>query len=229
MEKFACSLLGRVKPIDLLRKSAVALAALLLTAGLPASAQLNLPQNYEYQWRSATKVTKIMAFTVPSQGAPPGPLSAPTQLMGVFGGEIYRQNAALANVTTGATNVTTTIPANYWGKTRLAKDLIVYIKGTTAANGNTKVLNLIFGGTSIALMNNAGNNKDFFFKVEIYNTGVNTQQIAVSGYTNAAFVNALDTTTAVTTTAPITLQLNMPTATGAADISVSSYVVQAES
>lgn len=212
MEKFACSLLGRVKPIDLLRKSAVALAALLLTAGLPASAQTapNIAKNYEYQNRQNACFTHALSIFA---GA-----NYPGRLPGEVPGTIYRLIKPVASVTTGATVVGVTLPIESFKK--VGQGVHIRVMGTQATNGNTKTLNLLFGTASIALVNNAGSNKDFYFDIFLYNTGTNAspgQQVDIVGWTNATLTNGLSTTTTQATNVTNILQIQMPTSTGAGD------------
>lgn len=202
-------------------KFLITLLGLMLYAALPVSAQLNLPQNYEYQLRAPTKFNHTVVMTVNSSQTPP-----PTALYGVMYGTCYRLNAPLSSLTTGAVSSSVSFPPNSFHRT--GKGIRVRIHGTTAANGNTKVVNFKFGSTTVALVNNAGSAKDFWADIEVYRTGLNTQRISVAGYTNDAVIDGLSANSAQNEKAAIVVDVDAPTTTGAADVVIDGFSVYGE-
>lgn len=207
------------------------LAAILasLSAMLPAFAQENngltvgsgqTPLHFERQWRENTLFTKRACFTM---GDDEQFLNAKGRMYGLL--------APVSSVTTGATVAELTMAKNTFKQNAntLGNGLHIRIFGTTAANGNTKQVNFVFGTTTVTLLNAAANAKDFYADIHVYNTGVNTQQICVAGYANAALLNGLSTTSAQTTTAPIAVGVSLPTSTGAADVVLNEVVIDGES
>ena len=203
-----------------MRKILTALSAALLI-GLPGFAQTapNIPANYATQERNTTKFTKIVAMEVGGNGV--------AALNGVIKGDVYRLIAPVSSVTTGATNVGVTIPVNGFGS--VGKSLHLRVFGTTAANANTKAINLLFGTATITLIANAGNAKDFFFDIDIYSTGTNTQQVNVTGWANGALLNQVSTTATQNTKITNILQVNVPASTGAADVVLNEVTIAADS
>lgn len=202
-------------------KILITLLGLMLFMSLPASAQMNLPQNYEYQLRSPTKFTHTVVFTENSSINAP-----PTALYGVVSGAVWRLNPNLSSLTTGAVKSSFSLPVN--SMIRNGKAIQVFIHGTTAANGNTKVVNFKFGSTTVVLLNAASNNKDFYANIEVRRTGLSTQQISVSGYANAALLNGLSVAATESEKAAIVVDVDAPTTTGAADVVIDQFTVIGE-
>ena len=203
-----------------MRKFLTALSAALMI-GLPGFAQTapNIPANYQDQIRTTTKCTKVFAISVGANGTP--------NLQGVVNGTIYRLITPVSSITTGATNAGVTLPVNSFGGVGKAFHLRVF--GTTAANANTKAINLLFGTATITLIANAGNAKDFFFDIDIYNTGANAQQVDITGWANGALLNGVSTTATQNTKVTNILQVNVPTSTGAADVVLNEVTIAADS
>jgi hypothetical protein len=197
---------------------------LILSTVLPASAQMNLPQNYNQNVQLSSKFTKTVAFNEAANAS----LSS-VNLLGVVDGPVFRNNADISSLSTGAVSTAFTLPAYSFKSTRKGKAQTFTIKGTTAANANTKVIQFIYGATTVTLLNAAANAKDFFFRIVVTEYGANSQRISVSGYANAAFVNALDATATQTDSAATVVNLNLPTATTSADVVVSEYTAVGES
>lgn len=206
--------------------STLAAAALVLAGwvvGIPASAQLNLPQNYEYQWRSPAKFTHAVVF---SEAVQPGPSTAALSLFGTMAGPVYRNNAPISSLSTGPVLTTVVLPP--LSLTRSGKAIRVIVKGKCAANANTKQVQVLFGSTTITLLNAAANATDFYAEVEVFRTGLNAQQVDVMGYANAAFLNGLDVTSAQAEKSAINVSLNLPTSTASNDVVVNSFAVIGE-
>lgn len=200
--------------------AAIALSLMALLPSIPAIAQQWNSGN-ERAFREPTRFYKPVRFSFG-----PGVSGAPPQA-GYATGVLSSLNATASSATGAATNASLVLPANTL--TTTGKSVRVRVFGTTAANGNTKVVNFKFGSTTIALLNAASNNKDFYADIEIYRTGANAQQISVAGYANNALLNGLSTTSAQAETSPITMQVNMPASTGAADVVLLGFTVIGES
>lgn len=209
-------------------KILVALLALASFAA-PALAQENngitsgsgqSPIHFEYQFRANSLFTKRTCF---SMGADEQFLNATGRMYGLL--------APLSSATTGAMPAEVVMAKNTFGQTPNSQGngLHIRVYGTTAANANTKVVQLIWGSQTITLLNAASNAKDFYADVHIYNTGVNTQEICVAGYANAALLNGLSVAGTQTTTAPITVGINLPTATTAGDVVLNEIEIEGES
>lgn len=220
-------------------KKLLTAAILLIMSALPASAQfaytgLKTPAN-EKQVREAThffrKVTLGMGAgnlnSSSGSGDTPQPMYAT--------GKIFSLTAPVSSVTTGATSIGVILPANTINISSTGqgngagKVLYVRIFGTTAANANTKVANLIFGSTSIPIQNAASNNKDFEAEATIYATGYNAQQIACWGFSNGAISNALSTTSAQANGSPINVGVTLPASTANGDVVITNLEIYGES
>jgi hypothetical protein len=199
-----------------MKKFLLLLAAMLL-ATPPASAQVVLPQHYEYQFRADARFYKNLVVSIGKGG----------QLASVHS-TLFRLNAPLSSSTSGAVTAGITLPANTLVSN--GKGLHIKVWGTTAANANNKTINVKFGSTTIAIMSAvAANNKDFAADLQIYRTGSNAQQINVSGYANNALLTGLGTTSTQTETSTIAVQVQLPTSTGAADVVVTGFTIFGDS
>lgn len=199
------------------------LLALLLTlaSGSPAFAQSIVTDHYEYSCREKARFY-FKTVTTMGRGTP---AIMPQSLL--VGGKIFSLIAPVSSATGGATVAGVAIPPNTLIGT--GRRLHVKVMGTTAANGNTKQVNLVFGSTTVALLNAAANNKDFYADVEIYRTGLSAQQICVAGYANNALLTGLGTTSTQTETAAINVQVSLPASTGAADVVLTQLLIEGES
>lgn len=178
------------------------------------------PLHFERQFREHTLFTKRTCVS----------MGADEQLMDVTG-RMFGLLAPVSSATGGAVNTgEITIAKNTFGQAANHKGTGVHIRvyGSTAANGNTKQVNFVWGSTTVALLNAAANNKDFFADIHVYITGSNTQQICVAGYANNAFLNALSTTSTQATTATILAGVSLPASTGAADVVLNEIVIEGE-
>lgn len=175
----------------------------------------------ERAFREPVRFYKQVNFSMGSgySGHAPKAMAALGKMFGITG--------VASSATGAATTSTVTLPA--YTLIKNGKSLRVRVYGKTAANGNTKVVNFKFGSTTVALLNAAANNKDFFADIEIYRTGKNAQQINVGGYANNALLNGLSTTSAQDETAGIDVTLELPASTGAADVVLQGFSVSGES
>jgi hypothetical protein len=149
-------------------------------------------------------------------------------------GQIYALLTPLSSLTTATVVAGQTLPA-YTFSTKAtpvqgdARVLRGRVYGKCAANGNTKVINLVFGTATIALLNAASNAKDFCIDFEIYPTGLNTQQLNIGGYANAALLNGLSASETQTTTGALDVKISVPATTGAADVVINGLDIFGES
>jgi hypothetical protein len=194
-----------------------ALMALLLTV-LPASAQLtNLPQNFGYQFRSPSKFTRGLYFS----------LSPQTVAIATATGTMYRLAAPATSATGGAVVTTYTLPAN--SLTVTPEGLKVRVHAVCAANANAKNVVFNFGGQNITLLNTTANATDVYADIEIYRTGLNTQRVTVAGYANGALLNNLSVNGTQTETAAIAMSVTMGTAVANSDVTLDGYSIYGES
>lgn len=141
-------------------------------------------------------------------------------------GTLSRLTANVSSITTANVLSSYVLQAN--SLAAVGDSVFVRIYGTTAANGNTKAVLFKFGTASITLLNAAANAKDFYAEIEIVKTGASTQQINVSGYANAALLTGLSVTASQTDTSNITMSVQLSTATGAADATLTGFAIYGE-
>lgn len=180
---------------------------------------LNLIQNFNRPFRETTKFFRAVACQLGKNDL--------TALTMVIGGALFRLGAVVGSSTGGAVANGVTLPAQ--SLTITGQAIRLRIKGRTAANANTKVINLLFGSTTVVLLNAASNAKDFSYDVTIYRTGLNAQQIVVNGYANGALIDNLSTTSAQVETGSINLQVQLATATANNDALLQELTIEAQS
>lgn len=200
-------------------KKALSILLWNLMTALPAC-HADQPPN-EFAVRTPARFYKHVTFSMGNgqSGLPPQAMSALGKLFSITG--------VASSATGAATDSTVTLPK--YTLTHTGKLLRVRLYGKTAANGNTKVVNFKFGTTTVALLNAAANNKDFYADIEIYRTGLSTQQINVAGYSNAALLNGLSVTSAQDETATIPITVDLPASTAANDVVLTGFSVTGES
>lgn len=199
-------------------KRALLAAIGLIILGVPALAQ---NAGNEYAWRAPTRFYKPVRFSM-GRGLLSSPY--PQNMNGV--GQISSLSA-VANSSTTLT-VARTVTLLPYTLVSTGQELHIRVSGTTAANANNKVINFLFGSTTIVLLNAASNAKDFYADVVIYRTAANAQQISVQGYANGAVLNGLSVTSAQAENAAITLGVSVPATTGAADVVINGMTVTGE-
>lgn len=213
-------------------KSKIGLALITtLSFVAPAFAQMTsiTPVDDEYAWRAPTRFFKHVSFSmggVGTQAAPPLGLTAQ--------GKIASLVTPLTSSSTAATTASVILPTNtlkYNSTLAKGDGKLIHVKiyGTTAANGNTKVVNFTFGSTTIAILNAASNAKDFYADIAIYETAANAQEICVAGHANNALLNGLSVSSTQTTANTITVGVTVPTSTAASDVTLNGFEVYGES
>jgi hypothetical protein len=190
---------------------------LALVLGNPALAQLSLPQNFGYQFRSPSKFTRGLYFSL----SPQGPALA-TAL-----GTAYRLAAPVTSATGGAVVTTYALPANSLSAT--PNGLKVRVHAVCAANANAKNVVFNFGGQNITLLNTTANATDVYADIEIYRTGLNTQRVTVAGYANNALLANLSVNGTQTETAAINMSITLGTAVANSDVTLDGYSIVGES
>jgi hypothetical protein len=192
------------------------LIALYFGLVLPASAQLSLPTNYNYNCKSTAKFYKNLVFCL----APNGQQASAV-------GVVYRTAAPVSSSTGGAVVTSFSLPARTLVTTPNA--LRVRIQGTTAANANTKNVVFNFGSQAITILNTTANNLDFYADIEIYRTGASTQRVNVAGYANNALLTGLSVNATQTETSAIAISVSLGAATANADTVLQNFSIYGES
>ena len=186
--------------------------------GLPALAQLTYDKQAQFKFSAPAHFNEGVTGQAGKGG-----------LRYVNGGTIWRMLANTGNVTGSATLVGITLPARTFNAlSGTGRAIRIRIQGQTAANANTKTLNLLFGGTSVVVLNAASNNQTIYVDAIIRRTGTNTQQISIAGYANNALLNTGSTTSAQTETGTVVLQVQMPAATANNDIILNDVTITGE-
>lgn len=198
-----------------MKKFLAALTAAIMVA-LPANAQQTLPSQWSHEFKARARFQKQTVFVMGAGG----------QLCNARGA-VYNLTATASSSTSATVARTLVLPANSLVTT--GNKLRVRVFGRCAANGNTKVVNFVFGSTTVVLLNAASNAKDLYADIEICRTGANAQQITVAGYANGALLDNLSTTSAQAETATITLGVSVPATTGAADFVLTGLTIIGES
>lgn len=193
----------------------IALGALIAQ---PVGAQVSQPTQFPLKQKGPT-LTDVLVSSVGTGG----------QKL-VQGGTLWCMRTNTGNVTGSATLVGITLPARTFNALSGFRSIRIRAQAQTAANANNKTINLLFGSTSISILNAvAANNKTIYVDAVIRRTGLNTQQISVAGYANSAVLDAGSTTSAQTETSPIVLQVQMPAATANNDIVLTDVLITGES
>lgn len=203
-----------------MRKLWLVLAGLLI--GTPVWAQESLPTNYENDVRNKSRFNKTTVIRVGGDG-----LLVFPPLHANVDGIAFRQNALISSNTSTTAVSQLVLPPNALHNT--GRGFRIRVHGICAANGNTKVVNFLYGTQSIALLNAAANAKDFYADIMIYRTGLNAQEISVAGYANAALLNGLSVAATQTETASVTIKVSIPATTGAADVVLDDFTIYGES
>lgn len=211
--------------------------ALALISATPAFAQIQtngqINSSNEWSMRSPAHFYKKVTLSMGAGqlNSSNGSGGEPQQMTAI--GKIYNLVTPVSSSTSLATTVGATLPAYTFtpmSSTAVTVPRVMHCKvyGTCAANGNTKVVQFKFGSQTITLLNAASNAKDFYADIEIHSTGYKTQQINVAGYANNALLNALSTSATQDNTTQLTVEVNIPTTTGAADVVLSGFVIYGE-
>lgn len=102
---------------------------------------------------------------------------------------IFTQNGPVGNVGAAATDLMSTV-INFGTLNKNGTSILIFACGKYAANGNTKVLKLIFGTTNILNFSTASNGGSWTMQAELVYNGGSAQiawgQIFVSGGVNPA-------------------------------------------
>jgi len=190
---------------------------LALVLGNPALAQLSLPQNYPYQFRSPAKFTRGLSISISPQG---------TALANV-NGVLYRLAAPATSATAGAVVSSYTLPANSLVQT--PNGLKVRVHAVCAANANAKNVVFQWGAQNITLLNTTANATDVYADIEVYRTGLNTQRVTVAGYANGALLSNLSVNGTQAETANIVMGVSLGTAVANSDVTLDGYSIMGES
>jgi hypothetical protein len=204
----------------------------------PAFAQLQtngqVNNSNEWSMRSNAHFYKRTVFSMGAGqlNSSSGSLGSPQQMTAI--GKIYSPAAPVSSITTGATTIGATLPAYTFApmsSTAAFPSRIMHCRvyGRCAANANTKVVQFKFGSQTVTLLNAASNAKDFYAEISIYSTGFKTQQINVAGYANGSILDNLSTSATQDNTTQLSVVLNVPTSTGAADVVINGFEIYGES
>lgn len=198
-----------------MKKLIASLLAFCAFSALPVSAQLTMPTQFQEKLKQPTLTTEDFISLVGKGG-----------LKMAEGGTVYRLTATQGSVTTGAKNIGITLPA----RTLISngRGLRLRIAGTCAANANSKTVTLVFGSTSVTLLNTTANGTPLYADVMIYRTGLNAQRVSVAGYANGALFTALSANATNIETGTITLNVQLGTATANNDFVLDDFTITAE-
>lgn len=143
----------------------------------------------------------------------------------VIGGRVCTSTASSATTgTTLQTLASCDIPANALSVDGMG--LRVRAWGITAANANSKSLQLFFGATACDSLTSTVNNGAMVLEATILRTGAATQECAGTGIAGSGTVNATRAAPAEDTTAAITLAVKATTATASGDVTFKGLTVE---
>lgn len=143
----------------------------------------------------------------------------------VIGGRICTSTTSAATTgTTIQTLASCSIPLNALSVDGMG--LKVKAWGQTAANANTKLLELYFGATVCSALTSTVNNGAMVIESTILRTGAATQECVGTGVSGAGTVHGMRATPAEDTTTTVTLAVKATTATATGDFTFKGLTVE---